>query len=92
MASKESGIDREVVLAFLGVLAMVAGWMFLTHTDIIAARLFGCTTVHPDNLTANGFLCYSATPIDLAKTQIAGMGMGVCGVIAVFFGLVNWTR
>lgn len=92
MAAKESGIDREVVLAFIGVLAIVTGWMFLTHTDIIAARLFGCTYVHPDNLPANGFTCYSASPIDLAKTQIAGMGMGICGAISVLFGLVNWTR
>jgi hypothetical protein len=92
MASKDSGIDREVVLAFLGVLAMVIGWMFLTHTDIIASHLFGCTTVHPDNPAANGFSCYSATPVDLAKTQIAGMAMGVCGIIATLFGLVNWSR
>jgi hypothetical protein len=92
MAKKDSRIDREVVLAFFGVIAIVVGWMFLTHTDIIAAKLYGCTTVHPDNLAANGFTCYSATPVDLAKTQIAGMGMGICGVIATLFGLANWAR
>jgi hypothetical protein len=91
MASKV--VDhREVVLAFAGALILLTGWIMLTHSDVIGSWMFGCTTVHPDNPAANGFFCYSATPIDLAKTQIIGMALGVCGVIAIFFGINNLSR
>jgi hypothetical protein len=84
-------VDREVVLVMAGALAMLFGWLLLTHSDEFAHKYIACEKVQ--KLDGPRFVVACELPPNSdTEIEIIGMGLGICGVSSVFIGAINISR
>jgi len=84
-------VDREVVLVMVGALAMLFGWLLLTHSDGFAHRYIACEPVQKLDGPQFVVSC-ELPPYSVTEVEIVGMAIGICGVASVFVGGLNISR
>jgi hypothetical protein len=87
----KSKLDREVALVVVGALAMLFGWLLITNTEAAAEKTFQCVPVQSLDGVKVVVTC-ETSPNSILAVQIAGAALGICGVVTVLVGAVNWSR
>jgi hypothetical protein len=86
----KSTLDREVALVFVGALAMLFGWLLITNTEPVAQKMFQCVPVQSLDGVKVVVTC-ETSPNSILAVEIAGAALGICGVVTVLVGAVNWS-
>jgi hypothetical protein len=91
MQQTKSKMDREVGLVVAGALAMLFGWLLLTNSQGVAQKMFQCVPVQSLDGVKVVVTC-ETSPTNVLAVEIAGAGLGICGVVTVLVSAVNWSR
>ena len=91
MEATKTELDREVGLVVAGALALLFGWLLMTNTQPVAQKMFQCVPVQSLDGVKVVVTC-ETSPTSLLAVEIAGAGLGICGIVTVLVSAVNWSR
>jgi hypothetical protein len=90
-STKAKQMDREIGLMALGAVAVLFGVLLLMNSQSVAQKMFQCVQVQSLDGPKTVVTCETAPSSTLA-VEIAGGAFGICGILTVLVGAVNWAR
>lgn len=87
----QSKMDREVLLVFVGALALLFGWLMMTNNQAVAQKMFQCEQVQSLDGVKTVVTC-ETSPNSVLAVQISSAALGICGIVTILVGAVNLSR
>ena len=87
----KSKMDREVGLMAIGAAALLFGILLLLNSQSVAQKMFQCVQVQSLDGVKTVVTC-ETSPSSILAVEIAGGAFGICGILTVVVGAVNWSR